>query len=196
MNTTLLIVLGEAVFVLAIVLFAVLFVNWRRKKHHNVALEQLLDAVTGQEENRKEGLIQYLTEHQKMDDQQALELCEDFVEAEKQFMYLFLEQQMKQTPVTEFYDHLCELLDKYLNLLPQAVELRDEETPQEAESATEETADAETVDMEEAGETNPPASSTIDIDEPDWDAAFAESGEEMNEAVKQEYDANTKKDNE
>lgn len=117
MNEVLFILMAEIIFILVLVLLTMLFVGWRRKKEHQLALEQLLERVAEQEEARKSVLIGYLTVQQKMNNQAAMELCEDFVEAEKQFMYLFLEQQMKHKSISGMYQHLCELLDKYLNLL-------------------------------------------------------------------------------
>jgi len=175
MNTTLSVVLIEVIFILSILLITLVFVGWRQKKSKNLEFEQLLNKIAGREEERKVLVSKYLTEHQHLDGQAALILSEDFIEAEKQFIYLFLEQQMKQMPLTGFYENLCGLLDKYLNLLP-AVEIFDDEKPLSGTKGTDDKTDK------------------ISISEPekesvDWDTAFAESGDEMGEVTRREYEA-------
>ncbi|WP_031433335.1 hypothetical protein [Methylomarinum vadi] len=157
MNEVVLIVMAEIIFILVLLLLTILFVGWKRKKNNHAALEQLLDSVSLREERRKSSLIDYLTGHQKMEKQVAVELCEDFIEAEKQFLYQFLEQQVKQKPMSDFYRHLCELLDKYLALLPQAAA---SSTAQATKSADKSAVKKKTL-------------------ETDWAAAFADIGLDM-----------------
>ncbi len=162
MNEVLLIMMAEIIFILVLLLVTLLFVGWKRKRSNHDALEQLLDSMTEQEGERKAALVEYLTGRQKLEKQQADELCEDFVEAEKRFMYLFLEQQMKQKPVNGFYRDLCELLDNYLDLLPQ------QPTPATAP------APAPVAEADDKPPKKMPAAET------DWDEAFAELGLDQN----------------
>jgi|GEM_PF-2383960 len=172
MNTTLLVVLTEVVFILSILLLTLVFVGWKQKKSKNSEFEQLLNEIAEREELRKILVIKYLTEHQHLDGQAALMLSEDFIEAEKQFIYSFLEQQMKQKPLTGFYENLCGLLDKYLNLLP-AIEVFDHEKPlsgtEGADKKTDVIAIPETEEISSGG----------------WGTAFAESSGEI---ARQEYE--------
>lgn len=154
MNTTTLIILIEIVAVLSVLLLGLLFFNWKRKKKRHAELEQILNGVMEHEEIRKDELIVYLIDHQHIAQQQARELCEDFVEAEKQFMYAFLEQQIKLNSLDGFYENLRSLLDNYLRLLPE----REAETPRAQSSP-------------------PPSHTEMKKEEVDWEQALADSDE-------------------
>lgn len=187
MNASIFIILVEVIVVLSVILIFLVFTAWKQKKNKNTEYEQLLNGIAEQEEGRKTQLIEYLTGHQGMENQAALELCEDFIESEKQFMYRFLERQMKQTTLSGFYGDLCGLLDKYLNLLPEAVEIKQvEQQAPDAEKPleTEQTADSLVEETD----------SDFGDEEPDWGDAFAESGDQVDESVQDEFDIETGKE--
>ncbi|WP_305909125.1 hypothetical protein Q9L42_007115 [Methylomarinum sp. Ch1-1] len=164
MNEALLIVLAEIIFILLMLLLTLLFVDWRRKRNHHRALQQLLNDVVEKEDQRKACLIDYLTDRRKLPHQIADDLSADFVEAEKQFISQFLEQQMKQAGVSDFYENLCLLLDKYLILMPA------EKSPEERLRPNDAKHEQKTHGLNSV--------------ESDWDMAFAESGAGVNESVR------------
>ena len=117
MNTTLQIILAEAFIIFLILVVGFVAHHWRRSKKKQSALEELLDQVSASETVRKEKLISYLVENHQLDNNKSAELCEDFIEAEKRFMFEFIQQQLQQVPVTGCYENVCRLLDHYLQLL-------------------------------------------------------------------------------
>ena len=132
MSTTLQIILGEAfllIFVLAIVLS---FINWKKKKQQHAELDALLDQISGAESDRKSHIAGYLVTRYKIEASDAALLSEDFIAAEKNFLYEYLEQQFQQKTSAAFYANTCKLLDKYLDLLPDTA-FQDSENEQNNE---------------------------------------------------------------
>ena len=143
MNTTLLIIIGGcAIFLLGLVIF-ILILGGRKKKQRHLELEALLDRVAAKEADRRAWLIRFLVDRYAQEEQNAVELCEDFIAAEKQFLHAYMEQQLSQQPVTDFYEHISQLLDKYLTLLPDAAivepEAEDQQAAEAEQAATPET---------------------------------------------------------
>jgi len=132
MTPMLLIILADALIILLLLLITLIVLAWRRKKFQHAQLEALLEQVANLELARKKQLIRYLCEHQQMAEQAATELSADFLEAEKQFLYVYTEQQLGCQPVSGFYTNVCQLLDKYLQLLPDSLTAEEE---QKADSA-------------------------------------------------------------
>ncbi len=193
MSDTVMLIIIEVQLVIILLLGVLLFLNWKRKKKYASQLESILNQIMDEEETRKTSIQHYLTSHLKLNDQAALELCEDFVEAEKQFMYVFLEQQMKQGVIDGFYQNLCELLDNYLNHIPKPTSHNIEKEVSEPESHAFNIGDennAETSAQTVPQSSTPEQSSDAQTsdDEVDWGDAFAESGDEMDEDAKQSFE--------
>ncbi|MFW5442956.1 MAG: hypothetical protein ACKE51_01440 [Methylococcaceae bacterium] len=118
MNITLVILVAEVAVVLLVIVGFLLYLRWKQKRVQTAEIEKLLDNVSSQEEERKSQLLSYFIDSHAMDNEAAKEASDFMVEAEKQFIQQFLKQQMEQTPVTNFYQNLCELLDQYLYFIP------------------------------------------------------------------------------
>ncbi len=195
MNMTLLWIIINILVVIILLMGIYMLLNWKRKKNYATQLEHNLNQIMEGEEERKSTLKQYLTSHLKLSNQAALELSEDFVEAEKQFMYVFLEQQMKQNSVEGFYDNLCDLLDKYLNHVPEPEQssTTQETVTQGATEANDDTLnigdDASAKPVSSEHETSVPDQEDNSNHEEDAGGgdAFAESGD-MNEVAKSAFD--------
>ena len=129
MNTTLQIILWEAFIILSVLTVGIAVHHWRRAKNRQSSLEELLDQVSASETVCKEKLISFLVENHQLDNNKSAELCEDFIAAEKQFMYEFIQQQLEQVPVTGCYENVCRLLDNYLQLLTTTSSITNGEEP-------------------------------------------------------------------
>ncbi len=115
------IILIEIIFVLSISLIVLLVLNWKKKKKKTAEIERLLGQVEENGITRKEHLVNILTNQLAMQEQPAVELVEDFIAAEKRFTHQFLEIQLNQQPISGFYQHECEVLDKYLQLIAENI---------------------------------------------------------------------------
>ncbi len=193
-----LIALVEMGFILIAILVTLGIVSWKQKKNNHTGFEQVLSQISEEEGQRKKVILEYLTTRQHMETQQALELSEDFVEAEKQFFYAFLEQQMKKAPLTGFYQNVTGLLDKYLELLPEASNVHKVDESADSEQLPEEDSQktgSEQGDTEADDKGAEEVTVESDGSEPNWDEAFAESGDEMTETVSQQGDSENVEDN-
>jgi len=115
------ILLVEVILVLSILLIVLLVFSWKTKNKNATEIEQLLGQVEEGETARKEHLVNYLTSKLSMEEQPAVEQAEDFIAAEKRFTHQFLAIQLNQQPVTDFYQHSREFVDKYLQLIAENV---------------------------------------------------------------------------
>jgi hypothetical protein len=113
------ILLVEALLVLSISLIALLVFSWKKKKKNATEIEALLSQIEENNAPRKEQLVNYLSNQLGMEQQPAVEQVEDFIAAEKRFTQQFLGIQLNQQPVSNFYQHSCEFVDKYLQLLAE-----------------------------------------------------------------------------
>jgi hypothetical protein len=132
MSTTVILILAEVFVVLLGIVGFLFYLRWKRKKDKSTEIEELLDNIDSQQAERKLLLSEHLKENCDMQNEQAEESCGLMIEAEKQFLQLFLKQQIEQTPMTDFYTNLCELLDQYLYfIIPVQTEqnLSTDETP-------------------------------------------------------------------
>ncbi len=159
-----LIILINLVIVLVLLLGFVLFLNRREKQRKNSEIERLLSEVEENETTRQKQLVNILTNQLTMSEQTALEIVDDFVKTEKRFIQKFLEIQMNQQPVTNFFQYSTECLDKYLQLVAENLpkppgnslditsdSLETEQPPEEgskAEEVTSEQPDDETKEPE------------------------------------------------
>ena len=202
MNTILQIILIEAAVFALIMILAIYYVGSRRKKARLAGIDQLVNEINKKESQRKQQIIDFLVDNCQLGQQQAEESSKNFIDAERLFMYQFIEQQLKQTSLADFYTQVCDLLEKYLGLLaldkmqsPAAPEPEVEVHPETdiiKESSMQET--------DVKAELNPPANqellaeqndenvSAIDEgmqednsvdDDLDWNDAFAEAGSGM-----------------
>jgi len=201
-NATLGILIVEVAVVSLVAVSIVVFLFWKHKKRRTAELEQLLQNIENQQGERKAQLAQYLMKDYSQVEDDAQESSEYMVEAEKQFMQLFIKQHIEQAPVSEFYGSLCELLDQYLYFIPKIAaennniepsvstetEVKDIDELDQMESLdkAENTADEAVLDKIDASE--PKEDESEAEAEPDWGDAFAESGEEMDEEVKEGYE--------
>jgi hypothetical protein len=115
------IILAEALLVLLILLIVLMVFNWKKKKKNAADIERLLAQVEESDTKRKKHLVKYLTSQLAMEEQPSLELVEDFIAAEKQFTQQFLGIHLNQQPISDFYQHSCEFVDKYLRLIAENV---------------------------------------------------------------------------
>ncbi len=118
MNITLIILVVEVAVVLLGIVSFLFFLRWKGNKEKAAEFEKLLDNVDSQQEERKSQLAEFLINSYALETEKAKETSEFMVEAEKLFLQQFLKQQIEQTPVTYFYQNLCELLDQYLYFIP------------------------------------------------------------------------------
>jgi len=199
MSATSSILILEIASVLLVIVCILLFLEWKRKKTFSQQLEQLLQAIDEQQKPRLSTLTQLLENEYALDSSAAQESAGYMIEAEKQFMQQFVKQQIEKTTIAEFYQNLCGLLDQYLYFVPNLSEIQQpvkaedniiEEKPEisEATEATED--DTENVAETEAEEISESKQETEE--EPDWGGAFAESGEDMDDEVKEGYEAEVK----
>ncbi len=200
----------EIAVVLLVIVCVLVFLEWKRRKKSAQEFEQLLEAVTDQQDQRKKKLIQLLVDDYALDAAKAIESSEYMLEAEKQFIQQFTKQQLEKTTVADSYGNLCELLDQYLYFIPkipaqdesveevEAIETEEEslepETPEDSgKQETEEEGKTEPASEITENETDAQEGATAEA-EPDWGEAFSESGDEMDEAVKQGYEEEAKKE--
>jgi len=95
-----------------------LTLSWRKKKRQHREFECLLDDIKERQEARKNKLTRLLAEKHHLAQTDAQDLTEQLILAEKSFLQQFIDQQLQQSSVEHFYEHLCELLDNYLNCPP------------------------------------------------------------------------------
>ena len=115
------ILLIEALLILLIPLIVLMVFNWKKKKKNAADIERLLAQVEESDTKRKKHLVKYLTSQLSMEEQPSLELVEDFIAAEKRFTQQFLGIHLNQQPISDFYQHSCEFVDKYLRLIAENV---------------------------------------------------------------------------
>ena len=195
MNTILQIILIEAAVFALIMILAIYYVGSRRKKARLAGIDQLVNEINKKESQRKQQIIDFLVDNCQLGQQQAEESSKNFIDAERLFMYQFIEQQLKQTSLADFYTQVCDLLEKYLGLLaldkmqsPTASEPEDEVHPETdiiKESSMQETDVKAESNQELLAEQNTESVSAIDEgmlkdnsvdDDLDWNDAFAEAG--------------------
>ncbi len=116
MQQTLSIIVIEMLLMVLIALIVMLLQNWRAKNRHHLALEKLIDEVNGGQKIRRKKMVACLTEQYGVDENTAKDLSAALFGAEKIFFVQFIEQQM-QGSLTDFYEHLSELLDSYLSTI-------------------------------------------------------------------------------
>lgn len=215
MSTATSILILEMAVVLLLIICILIFFEWKRRKKTSSELEHLLEAVNEQQDDRKKKLIQMLVDDYSLDVAEAAESGEYMVEAEKQYIQQFAKQQLENTTVAESYLNLCELLDQYLYFIPNVIkEEKNIEESSETEKAelSENIDEPETIETENISEQQDITEPVVDQDvdkqaekkveevgeseeeEPDWGDAFAESGDDMDEEVKQGYEDDAKKE--
>lgn len=220
MSITTLVLIVEVILLLLGIGGFLFFWQWKAKKNKTAEVEQLLDNIRSKEAERKSILTQYLEKAYTLDNTAANELGGYMVEAEKQFLHQFLQQQVQQTSLTGFYETLCELLDQYLYFIPsengEKVAIANDKVVDENDLdleviqtksnnpkndelnvATEESKNIETdSDKSDSGNQEQitlAEDAKAESDEPDWGAAFAESGDEIDESTKAAFDTQVKK---
>ncbi len=199
MSAAMSIVVLEIAIVLLAIVCVLVFLGWKQRKKLTQQIEQLMDAVNSQQDDRKKKLIQLLVEDYALDVAEAAEAGGSMVEAEKQFLQQFVKQQVEKTTVTDFYSQLCALLDQYLYFVPKNVQKNNIEERGAIKVTTDIGSLGDISEPEQAGEeevkerdeppVNAKADESVEEPEPDWGEAFAESGEEMDEEVKQGYES-------
>lgn len=116
----LIVILSEALLVFLAISLVLLVIHQRTKRRRQVELEHLLDDIEDRQKQRGQRLKSLLGDRFCLDRQAAKSVADNLILAEKQFLYLFLEQQTRQLSVSGFYENLCTLLDAYLDRLPKA----------------------------------------------------------------------------
>ncbi|WP_150050978.1 MULTISPECIES: hypothetical protein [Methylomonas] len=97
-----------------ILITGVLLLIWRNKNQRHRDFERLLDDIKNRQTMRGNLLARRLADKLNVDKTDALGLSEQLITAEKLFLQQFIDQQMQQKPIEQFYEQLCELLDSYL----------------------------------------------------------------------------------
>jgi len=115
------ILLVEALLILLMPLIVLMVLNWKKKKKDAADIERLLAQVEESDTKRKKHLVKYLTSQLSMEEQPSIELVEDLIAVEKRFTQQFLEIQLNQQSISDFYQHSCEFVDKYLRLIAENV---------------------------------------------------------------------------
>jgi len=200
MNITLIILVVEVAVVLLGIVSFLFFLRWKGNKDKAAEFEKLLDNVDSQQEERKSQLAEFLINSYALETEKAKETSEFMVEAEKLFLQQFLKQQIEQTPVTDFYQNLCELLDQYLYFIPTVNSDKsstDEEKTVEQNSAelqNNEVIESDEIDSENTNVTTESEEAEASEAEPDWGDTLAEPGDEIDEETKAGYETEIKKD--
>jgi type II secretory pathway pseudopilin PulG len=200
MNITLIILVVEVAVVLLGIVSFLFFLRWKGNKDKTAEFEKLLDNVDSHKEERKSQLAEYLINSYALETEKAKETSEFMVEAEKLFLQQFLKQQIEQTPVTDFYQNLCELLDQYLYFIPTVNSEKDSPNDEKRveqnsdDIQNNEVTDSDETDSENTKATTASEETEADEAEPDWGDAFAESGDEIDEETKAGYETEVKKD--
>ena len=194
MSTPLFVLVVEIIVVLAGLVALLLFFRWKTKQIKTKALEELMEDMTSMEDSRQQLLFQHLQKGYALENKKAMEASVQLINAEKHFMQLFIQQQIEQSSISDFYQTLCELLDLYLNTIPtlsspdlnlaaSMVEPENEDylliEAQEENIEEHKQVEQNKLQDEAKAEEQLPE---IDEAEPDWDDAFSESGDEMDEA--------------
>ena len=209
MSTAMSILILEMAVVLLLIICILFFFEWKRTKKTSLELEHLLEAVIDQQHDRKKKLIQMLIDDYSLDVAEAAESGEYMIEAEKQYIQQFAKQQLEKTTLAESYANLCELLDQYLYFVPNVI--KEQKNIEESSESIDEPVTIETENISEQKEITEPivsqdadeqtekkveevSGSEDEEEQPDWGDAFAESGDEMDEEVKQGYEDEAKKE--
>ena len=202
MNSSMIILIVEMALVLLVVICVMGYLSWKQKKNRIAELEQLLENANDQQAERKVQLEQFLIKDYALEKNAAKESADYMVEAERQFLQQFIRQQLEQTKVTDFYANLSELLDQYLYFVPSISE--QQETPGITKNIENKEGEEEKLIEENAFNAYGKANSkedNVQLDElenaaedsePDWGDAFSESGDTMDDDVKEGYEAGLK----
>lgn len=141
-----------------------LFLSWRRKNAVNRHLEHLLEDIAEQQNSRKKLLSRQLSNKFKLSEHDSDQLGEQLVGAEKKFLQRYVAQVIQQTPSSDLYPDLTELLNTYVNSIckhPQREEPESADLP------------PPTVTQEPDSSPEPvPAKSSETEPEPDWGDVF------------------------
>ena len=211
MSITLIVLVIEVIVILLVAVGFLFFLPWKRSKAKTVEFEKLLDNIASKEDERKAQLIQFLEERHALKTEAAEESAGYMVEAEKQFLQYFIKQQLEQTPVNDFHENLCELLDQYLYFVPTInieqhapnADKPEQQNVAEVEVSntdTDEDIAIEEPEVKDSGEMEPDKEDQVaepdqnNEEELDWGAAFAEAGEDMDEETKASFESETKAD--
>ncbi len=151
MSSIVAICIAETIFVLLLV-GGLLLSHWRGKRRFDNELEALLDDINDRQGVRGGQLARRLAELHRLDKADADHLSRQLLEAEKQFLKAFIEQQVGRHSIADFYEKLCLLLDAYLIAAPQREDAAVAPEPSEPAQAPADT-----------GNENPP---------PDWGDVF------------------------
>lgn len=137
--------------------------SWFKKRKQHQQLEKLLDEIKERQNSRKNKLSRKFARHFDMTEKAAQEISDKLISAEKLFLQQYIDQLLKQKPSDVVYDQLCELLDFYLNSLPNQDKGASQNTPQHTASQEELTPSTPDPVSNENAEAVP---------EPDWGDVF------------------------
>lgn len=118
MSSIVAICIAETIFVLLLVT-GLLLSHWRGKRRIGNELEALLDDIDDRQGLRGAQLARRLAELHRLDKADADQLGRQLLDAEKQFLKTFIEQQIGHHSIADFYEKLCLLLDAYLIAAPE-----------------------------------------------------------------------------
>ena len=107
-------------------IFIMLLHSWRKKNALHKNLEQFLEDINDQQNARKKHLARQLGIKLKQSKNDAEQLGEQLVDAEKKFLQCYVTQVIQQMPSNTLYTELTEVLDLYVNNLSK--HLQDDET--------------------------------------------------------------------
>lgn len=105
-------------FLILLLIVFVILLTWHRKRQSLSKFEQVLASINDQQNIRSGTLSRQIIKKLQIDPINAQSLSKQLISAEKLFLHYFINQQIQQQPLDEFYTQLCVLLDSYFNINP------------------------------------------------------------------------------
>lgn len=103
-----------ATLLIAILIAVPIALQWRNKRKRIHAFERLLDDIGSRQQTRIDQLKHQFADQHQLDEDAIQNLSTQLIAAEKSFLQYFIDQQLRQDSVEDFYQQLCKLLDQYL----------------------------------------------------------------------------------
>lgn len=174
MNTTVLLIVGELVFLLVMFAVGMSVIGWRRKKALINALDVTLKKIAKAEPERKQTLQHKLVHGFRIDAENAATMSSEIIQAERRFFQAFTEQQLNADlkALGSFHKTVYTLLDKYWEFLPedpildspQPAGVAAADVPVQETGLSADTAETEADTALPASEAGDPVDSELDID--------------------------------
>lgn len=149
-----------------------LIISWHKKHQSFRQFDQLLADITDQQNTRSDTLKRRLIEKRQIDPANAQSMSLQLIAAEKLFLQQFINQQIQQQPLDDFYSQLCELLDSYLNITPE-LENTQQAAPTNSAPIQDSENPATSQDIKPVADSEPESNPKPDSEpEPDWGDVF------------------------